>query len=78
MRTIVEVKPLSNYELLLSFDTNEQKIYDVKPLLDKGIFQQLKDIRNFNTVRVDYGTVVFLDEIDLCPDSLYMKSKKIN
>jgi Protein of unknown function (DUF2442). len=34
---------LPNYQLLLRFDTNEQKIYDVKPLLETGMFGELKD-----------------------------------
>ncbi len=78
MSTITNVKTLPDYELLLTFATHEQKIYDLKPLLEKGIFKQLKDLNNFNSVRIENGTIVFLDEIDFCPDSLYIKSKKVN
>ena len=78
MRTITNVKTLPDYELLLTFATDEQKIYNLKPLLEKGIFKQLINLNNFNSVRVENGTIVFLDEIDFCPDSLYLKSRKVN
>jgi len=78
MRTITNVKTLPDYELLLTFATDEQKIYNLKPLLEKGIFRQLTNLNNFNSVRVENGTIVFLDEIDFCPDSLYLKSRKVN
>ena len=78
MRTITNVKTLPDYELLLTFATDEQKIYNLKPLLEKGIFKQLTNLNNFNSVRVENGTIIFLDEIDFCPDSLYLKSRKVN
>ena len=39
---VKEVKPIDNYKLILTFENNEVKIFDMIPYLDKGIFQELK------------------------------------
>jgi hypothetical protein len=39
---IKKVQPLDNYCLMVWFENGEQKIFDVKPYLSKGIFSQLK------------------------------------
>lgn len=73
--SITNVKPLKNYLLLLTFENNEQRIFDVSPLLDKGIFRQLKDITLFNTVKVDFDTISWNNQADLCPEMLYEESE---
>ncbi|NCR78223.1 MAG: DUF2442 domain-containing protein [Microcystis aeruginosa K13-06] len=40
---VKEVIPLPNYQLQLIFTNEEKKIYDCSPLLDFGIFQELKN-----------------------------------
>lgn len=77
MREVKEVEVLSDYKLLLTFDNNEKKIKDMKPYLDKGVFQKLKDKNFFNTVKISYGTISWGEELDICADSLYETSEKI-
>ena len=36
LRTIIDVKPLEDCKLLLTFDNNVKKIKDMKPYLNKG------------------------------------------
>lgn len=43
---VINVEPLNDYKLLLTFDNGEKRIFDVSPYLDKGIFKELKDGRN--------------------------------
>lgn len=45
--SIKDVKPLENYLLLLTFENGEKREFDMKPYLDFGIFQELKDLRIF-------------------------------
>jgi len=79
MKQIIKVKALNNYNLLLKFDNGEIKIFDVKPLLDKPVFQPLKNKNLFKKVHVVYDyTIGWNDDIDMCPDSLYMQSKNID
>ena len=39
---LINVIPTNNYELILQYSNNEVRVYDVKPLLEKGVFQLLK------------------------------------
>lgn len=68
------VKPINNYNLILTFDNGEKRQFDMKPYLDKGIFQELKDISKFNTVRVSFDTIEWDNEADLDPEILYENS----
>ena len=70
-----DVKPTSDYTLLLTFENGEQKIFDVKPYLDKGIFRELKNESLFKTVRPFLGSIQWKNGQDLCPDTLYEESK---
>lgn len=72
---ITDVKPLKNYQLLLTFENNEKKIFDMKPYLDKGIFSELKDEKKFRSVRVSFDSIEWCNQADLDPEFLYDKSK---
>jgi len=72
---IIDVKPLENYQLLLTFENNEKKIFDMKPYLDKGIFTELKDEKKFRSVRVSFDSIEWCNQADLDPEFLYDKSK---
>jgi hypothetical protein len=74
---VKEVKPLDGYRLDLVFTNGERGIYDCKPLLDFGVFKELRDESYFKRVRVGGGdTVVWPHEQDICPDTLYVDSEK--
>ena len=72
---IIDVNPLENYQLLLTFENNEKKIFDMKPYLDKGIFTELKDEKKFRSVRVSFDSIEWCNQADLDPEFLYDKSK---
>lgn len=71
---IIEVK---SYTVVCRFNTNETRVIDLKPLLDKhntsgSVFKKLLDETYFKTVKLDsYGTLSWDNEIDFCPDVLY-------
>ena len=73
--TVVSVSALKNYALLLTFKTGEKKIYDMKPHLDKGIFQELKDENLFKKVRVSFDTIEWENGADFDPEVLYQNSQ---
>jgi hypothetical protein len=75
---VVDVKPLEDYQLALSFDTGESGIFDCKPYLNTGIFQELKNKGYFSTVKVWAGTVRWPNDQDFCPDTLYSELQKIH
>lgn len=75
---VTDVKPLDNYRLDTVFTNHERRLFDVKPYLTTGIFQELQDTVVFNSARAFNGTVVWPNEIDLDPDTLYLDSQPIN
>ena len=74
---VKEVYPIENYELRIIFNNGEQKIFDTKPYLNTGVFISLKDTEIFKTVRPFLGSIAWANNIDLCPDTLYLESKKL-
>ncbi len=72
---VTEVEPLDDYQLLLTFENGEKRIFDMKPYLDKGIFQELKDRKKFRTVRVSFDSIEWGNQVDIDPEILYEKSK---
>lgn len=71
---VKEVKPIENYKLILTFENNEVKIFDMSPYLDKGIFQELKDENIFNAVKVSFDSIEWPNEADIDPETLYEDS----
>ena len=65
------VQVLDDYKLLLTFQYDGKKIYDMKPLLKYTIFKPLKNISLFKLAHTDGCTVVWTDKIDIDPESLY-------
>jgi len=68
------VKPNPDYTITLVFTNGEVKRFDVKPYLNIGIFQELKDRSVFNSVKPFLGSVQWQNGQDFCPDTLYMDS----
>ncbi|WP_353095843.1 DUF2442 domain-containing protein [Tissierella praeacuta] len=73
--SIKDVKPLSDYQLLLTFENGEKRIFDMKPYLNKGIFKELKDEKKFRSVRVSFDSIEWSNQADIDPETLYEKSK---
>jgi hypothetical protein len=75
---VKDVKPQSNYTVLLTFTNGEKKIFDVKPYLEKGIFRELKDASLFNSVKPFLGSIQWKNGQDFCPDTLYEDSVSLH
>ncbi len=71
---VTEVTPLTEYMLRLKFKNGEEKVFDMKPYLDIGIFKTLKDETIFKTVKVSFDTVEWANEADIDPETLYNES----
>ncbi len=72
--SIKDVKALDEYRLLLTFENEEKRIFDMKPFLEKGIFKELQDKNMFNTVKVSFDTIEWANEADMDPEMLYEDS----
>ena len=75
---VTDVKPLDNYRIELLFINQERKVFDLKPYLTIGVFQELQDTAIFNGIRAFNGNIVWPNELDLDPDTLYLGSQPVN
>ncbi len=73
--SVIGVKPMDGYKLSLTFENNEQKVFDVSPYLEIGKFAELKDKTIFDSVKVSFDSIEWSNQLDLDPEILYEKSK---
>ena len=74
MHKITNVTVLQNYRLELEYDDGRQGTVDLSHLAGKGVFSLWNDFEAFRKVKIgSTGELVWDDQIDLCPDSLYLK-----
>jgi hypothetical protein len=71
------VKAKPDYQLEITFTSGEVGLYDCQPLLDFGVFGELKDEAYFQQAQVVNGTVAWPHEQDICPDTLYLDSRRV-
>jgi len=73
MHSVTDVKHLSGYRIRITFGDGAQKVVDLQPHLEGEIFEPLKDLDYFKTVRVnpEIDTIVWDNDADFSPDFLY-------
>ena len=74
----VEVTPQDDYCLLIAFNNNEKRLFDVKPYLNLIPFAELKNPLLFNTVKPAGLSIEWVHGQDICPDDLYYNSVAID
>ena len=74
---VINVKPYKDNTMLLVFENQEKRLFDMTPYLDKKPFTKLKDSPLFMKATVAYGTVVWPENIDIAPETLWDYSKRV-
>lgn len=74
---VKEIRPLPDYQLELTFENGETRVFDLKPYLNRGVFSRLADVGKFNSAHVAAGSVEWQGEIDLSYDTLYLESQTV-
>lgn len=70
----IEVKALQDYKLWVKYADGVEGKVDLSHLVGKGVFALWNDYAAFEKVYIgDYGEIAWSDEIDICPDTVYMK-----
>ena len=72
---VIKVLATPDYAILAEFETGEVRRFDMRPYLDFPAFAPLKEPALFMRAHVAHGTVVWTEEIDLSPDTLYLRGQ---
>ena len=70
----IAVETLEAYKLLITFDNNEKRIFNIKPYLEDKYYAPLKTLSVFNSVKINSISLEWAGGIDMCPDELYHNS----
>lgn len=68
---VTDVQANDDYTLRITFADGSIKQYDASLLLQKQIYEPLKNLSFFKRAHAEYGTVIWNDEIDIAPEHLY-------
>ena len=74
MEAVTQVNARDDFQLELTFNTGEMRLFDARPYLQKGVFKTLQQLDQFKQAYVDYDTVCWPGELDIAPETLYDKS----
>jgi hypothetical protein len=74
--SVREVTPEDGFILKVIFDNGEHGVLDMKPILNCGIFNRLKDKDAFSRVRVSFDTIEWDCGVDLDPEYVYANAQK--
>jgi hypothetical protein len=75
----LQVKATGKYSIWLIYDDGTQGEINLNHLADKPVFKKWENNDFFNSVSIDNETdaIRWDENIELCPDSLYLKLKGI-
>ena len=70
----VEVEPRKGFKLWLRFSDGAEGVVDLSRLVGRGVFRCWDAADTFEAVRIaEHDAVVWGDDVELCPDALYLQ-----
>jgi len=76
----IEVKALKRYKIWLKYEDGTKGEIDLNHLTGQGVFKYWDEGNNFFNVYIDKesNAIAWSDELDICPDNIYFKLKKLD
>jgi hypothetical protein len=74
---VIKVIAKPDYSIVAEFETGERRQFDMRPYLNYPAYSSLKESGLFMRAHVENGTVAWSDEIDLSPDTLYLRGQPV-
>ena len=72
---IIGVRALDNYLIYLMYETKEEKIYDMKKLINKNKFyKNLLNKQYFRNIKIRGDSIEWDNGEDVAPENLYYES----
>ena len=72
---VVAVKSLENFCIDINLRDGSRGVFDMKPYLDTGVFQELRDPTYFASVGIQFGAVTWPHGQDIAPATLPARLK---
>lgn len=72
---VIKVLAIPDYSIVAEFETGDVRHFDVRPYLDFPAYAALKEPGLFMCAHVEHGTVVWNEDVDLSPDTLYLRGQ---
>jgi hypothetical protein len=70
----IQVQPRTGYRIWIAYDDGVKGEVDLAHLAGKGVFALWNNRAAFEQVYIgENGQIAWSDEIDLCPDALYLE-----
>ncbi len=70
----IEIKTLLKYRIWIKYSDGNQGEVDLSEFVGRGVFKLWEDYSFFQKISLgSSGEIMWDDQIDLCPDSIYMK-----
>ena len=74
MNRPIEVEPREGFRIWIRHSDGAEGEVDLSHLAGRGVFEAWNDRACFEAVRVtEYDAIVWGDDIELCPDAVYMR-----
>jgi len=75
---VIKVVATPDFFMNVEFATGEVRRFDMRPYLQYPAFAELKQPGMFLRARVENGTVVWTEDIDMSPDTLFLRGQSLN
>jgi len=75
---VISVEAEQDHKLKIVFENEEVRLFDATPFLEKGVFNELKNLSYFKQVRVAFGSIEWPHEQDFSKDTLYLLSTPLD
>lgn len=70
----IDVKALPDYKLWIKYSDGTAGEVDLSHLAGRGVFKLWDNYQKFQAVHIaEDGAITWNDQVDLCPDSIYLK-----
>ena len=77
-QNVKDARVLEQYKLVITFENNEVRIFDMSPYLEYPVFRPLQNIEEFRLFSIEDGTIEWACGADLSPDTFYIDGKLQN
>ena len=73
---VKSAQAISDHEVRVVFDSGEEGVLDCAPFFADSFWSRLAEPAFFRLVRVEFGTLVWPDDIDIAPEDVWEKTNR--